>query len=83
MTAELMTAEIMVGTPATSGPVSCIDTRPDICIGIDYDNPADYIDMYLHGYGIDREYICIRSTANSELRAQILQLANIGMSPPP
>ncbi|KIP06526.1 hypothetical protein PHLGIDRAFT_19424 [Phlebiopsis gigantea 11061_1 CR5-6] len=57
LTAELMTAEIMVGTPATSGPASCVESKPDMCIGVDYDNPAEYIDMYLYGYGVDpREY---------------------------
>lgn len=80
MTAELMTAEIMVGTPATSGPASCVESKLDMCIGVDYDNPAEYIDMYLYGYGVDRECSSIRRTKDNDLKVHVLQLANTGVS---
>lgn len=61
LTEELLTAEIMVGSSAISTPASnvsrhhIVDDVSDRVEGVCYSNPVEFIDMYLHGYNIDRE----------------------------
>lgn len=78
-----MTAEVMVGTPVTSGSASFVDDCSFEAVaytGVYYEDPAEYVDRYLHGYGVDRTQSVLLCFPLVTDKHNFLQRGNTGVS---